>query len=63
MVSLTTCTGMVIFEEVPLVIFGAARVNRVRIMAQLSGLKLEAELQNGQASATHREKIKGQWIF
>jgi len=51
--------GIIVDDEVPLVIFGVAKVKRLRIMAQLSGLKLEAELQNGQASITHREKVKG----
>jgi hypothetical protein len=45
------------------VVFGVARVKRLRILAQLSGLKLEAELQNGQASITHREKVKGECVF
>ena len=44
-------------------VFGVARVKRLRILAQLSGLKLEAELQNGQASVTHREKVKGECVF
>jgi len=36
-----------------------AKVKRVRISALLSGLKLEADLENGQASATYREKVRG----
>lgn len=42
-----------------MVIFGMAKVKRVRISALLSGLKLEADLENGQASATYREKVRG----
>lgn len=51
--------GILVDDEVPLVVFGVAKVKRLRIMAQLSGLKLEAELQNGQTSITHREKVRG----
>ena len=36
-----------------------AKVKHVRISAMLSGLKLEATLQNVNASATHRERVKG----
>ena len=39
--------------------FGMAKVKHVRISAMLSGLKLEATLQNVNASATHRERVKG----
>ena len=46
-------------EKTPLVIFGMAKVKRVRISALLSGLKLEADLENGQASATYRQKVRG----
>ena len=34
-------------------------MKRIKISATLSGLKLEADLQNVHASATHREKVKG----
>jgi len=53
------CSGVVVSEKTPLVIFGMAKVKRVRISALLSGLKLEADLENGQASATYREKVRG----
>ena len=43
----------------PLIIFGTAKVKKVRISAVLSGLKLEAEIRNVHASATHKERIKG----
>jgi len=53
------CSGVVVGEKTPLVIFGMAKVRRVRISALLSGLKLEADLENGQASATYRQKVRG----
>lgn len=53
------CSGVVVSEKTPLVIFGMAKVKRVRISALLSGLKLQADLENGQASATYREKVRG----
>jgi len=53
------CSGVVVSEKTPLVIFGMAKVRRVRISALLSGLKLEADLENGQASATYRQKVRG----
>ena len=40
-------------------VFGIAKVKRIRISAMLSGLKLEADLQNVHTSATHRERVKG----
>lgn len=49
-----------ISERVPLVVFGITCFNHVRVSAMLSGLKLEADLFNVNASATHREKLKGQ---
>lgn len=53
------CSGVVVSEKTPLVIFGLAKVRRVRISALLSGLKLEADLDNGQASTTYRQKVRG----
>ena len=55
-------TGVLIGERVPLIIFGTAKVKRVRISAFLSGLKLEAEICNVHASATHKERVKGRYI-
>ncbi|XP_021348394.1 uncharacterized protein KIAA1109-like [Mizuhopecten yessoensis] len=46
-------------ESIPLVVFGIAKVEKVKIMAVLSGLKLESELKNVHASGTYREKVKG----
>ena len=56
-------TGIVIGERTPLVLFGIAHVKRVHMSATLSGLKLEAELQNAHASATHKEMIKGMRVL
>jgi len=53
------CVGVIVGEKTPLVIFGIAKVKHVRISALLSGLKLEADLENGQASATYRQKVRG----
>lgn len=52
--------GIFIGETIPLVVFGIAKVKRIRISAMLSGLKLEADLQNVHTSATHRERVKGE---
>ncbi|XP_062586140.1 bridge-like lipid transfer protein family member 1 isoform X2 [Saccostrea cucullata] len=46
-------------ETIPLVVFGIAKVEEVKILAVLSGLKLEAKLKNVHASGTYREKVKG----
>jgi len=58
-VSCCVCVGVVVGEKTPVVIFGMAKVKHVRISALLSGLKLEADLENGQASATYRQKVRG----
>ena len=52
--------GIFIGERIPLVVFGIAKVKRIKMSAMLSGLKLEADMQNVNASATHRERVKGQ---
>lgn len=49
-------------ERVPLVVFGFAKLQNIKISAMLSGLTLEANLKNVSASATHREKVKGRCI-
>mgnify|MGYP001557668519 CR=1 FL=1 len=46
-------------ERIPLIVFGSAKVKHIKISAMLSGLKLEANLQNVHASATHKERVKG----
>jgi len=59
LVGLFLCSGVVVSEKTPFVIFGMAKVKCVKISALLSGLKLEADLENGQASATYRQKVRG----
>lgn len=52
--------GIYVGETIPLVVFGIAKVEEVKILAVLSGLKLEASLRNVHASGSYREKVKGQ---
>ena len=52
-------SGIYIGDSVPLVVFGIAKLERVKILAVLSGLKLEGELRNVHASGTIKEKVKG----
>ena len=52
-------TGILIGEHVSLVVFGLAKVKRVKVSAMLSGLKLEADMQNVHASITHKDRVKG----
>jgi hypothetical protein len=56
---LFSISGIFFGDRIPLIIFGMAKIKRIRISAMLSGLKLEADLQNVHASVTHRERIKG----
>lgn len=46
-------------ESITLVVFGIAKVERVRVQALLSGLKLEAEMKSVHASGSYKEKAKG----
>ncbi|XP_076117611.1 bridge-like lipid transfer protein family member 1 isoform X3 [Mytilus galloprovincialis] len=46
-------------ESITLVVFGIAKVERVRMQALLSGLKLEAEMKSVHASGSYKEKAKG----
>ncbi|KAG8228088.1 hypothetical protein J437_LFUL000087, partial [Ladona fulva] len=45
-------------ERTRLVVFGVARIQRTRLLATLSGLKLEAEISSLQASLTCRRKSR-----
>lgn len=56
-------SGIFIRDRIPLVVFGSGKVRRINISATLSGLKLEAEVMDVHASATHRERIKGNPSF
>ncbi|XP_052791422.1 bridge-like lipid transfer protein family member 1 isoform X3 [Mya arenaria] len=46
-------------DSIPLVVFVIAKIEKVNILAVLSGLKLEAELRNVHATGTIKEKVKG----
>ncbi|GAB0095271.1 Protein KIAA1109 [Sergentomyia squamirostris] len=50
--------GVVANERTRLVVFGVARIHRTRLLATLSGLKLEAEITALQSSATWRKKSR-----
>lgn len=43
--------------------FGLIKFRKTRLLATLSGLKLEAELENLQVSATHKEMTKSHLGF
>nr|XP_037285868.1 transmembrane protein KIAA1109 homolog [Rhipicephalus microplus] len=45
-------------ERVPLAVFAMGHVKRIRLLAMLSGLRLEAELSGLQASGTHKETLR-----
>lgn len=51
-------TGVVTGERTRLVVFGVARIHRTRLLATLSGLKLEAEITNLHSSLTCRKKSR-----
>lgn len=55
--------GIYVGESITLVVFGIAKVERVRMQALLSGLKLEAEMKSVHASGSYKEKAKGLMIF
>ena len=55
-------SGIYIGESVPLVVFGMAKIQRVQMLAELSGLKLEAELRKVHATGTYKKKVKGVYI-
>ncbi|CAN8012116.1 unnamed protein product, partial [Ixodes pacificus] len=45
-------------ERVPLAVFAVGHVKRIRLLAMLSGLRLEAELSGLQVSGTHKETLE-----
>ncbi|XP_077518913.1 transmembrane protein KIAA1109 homolog tweek [Amblyomma americanum] len=45
-------------ERVSLAVFAMGHVKRIRLLAMLSGLRLEAELSGLQASGTHKETLR-----
>ena len=46
-------------EHVPLIVIGEARIRKVHLMATLSGLKLEGEINNFASSLNYKEKTRG----
>ncbi|PSN42927.1 hypothetical protein C0J52_12032 [Blattella germanica] len=53
-----TTTGVVTGERTRLIVFGVARIHRTRLLATLSGLKLEAEITSLHSSLTCRKKSR-----
>ena len=46
------------YERTRLVVFGIMKINRVRLLAMLSGLRLESEIVSLHSSLTYKEKIR-----
>ncbi|XP_069959318.1 bridge-like lipid transfer protein family member 1 isoform X14 [Cherax quadricarinatus] len=51
--------GLISGERTPFVVFGLAKIHRTKLLATLSGLKLEAEMNAVHSSLTFREKVRG----
>ncbi|XP_042881836.1 transmembrane protein KIAA1109 homolog isoform X7 [Penaeus japonicus] len=51
--------GLISGERTPLVVFGLAKIQRTKLLATLSGLKLEAEMNAVHSSLNFREKVRG----
>jgi hypothetical protein len=45
-------------EQTPVVVFGVAKIRRIKLTATLSGLKLEGEIRGLQSSLHYKEKIR-----
>lgn len=58
MISNVMIVDIVTGERTRLIIFGVARIHRTRLLATLSGLKLEAEITSLHASLTWRKKSR-----
>lgn len=50
----------VFFESLPVVVVGVVKLKHTRILATLSGLKLDAKLENIHSSLTHKHRLKGE---
>ena len=46
-------------EHVPLIVIGEAKINKVHLMATLSGLKLEGEINGFASSVSYKERTRG----
>lgn len=53
-----TVTGVLTGERTRLIVFGVARIHRTRLLATLSGLKLEAEITSLHSSFSCRKKTR-----
>ncbi|KFM73895.1 hypothetical protein X975_01879, partial [Stegodyphus mimosarum] len=51
--------ALIVRDWTPLVVFGVATVHKTRLLAMLSGLKLEGELNGFHSSLTHKERVRG----
>ncbi|XP_054723573.1 bridge-like lipid transfer protein family member 1, partial [Uloborus diversus] len=51
--------ALIVRDWTPLIVFGVATVHKTRLLAMLSGLKLEGELNGFHSSLTHKEKVRG----
>ncbi|XP_050686161.1 transmembrane protein KIAA1109 homolog isoform X6 [Eriocheir sinensis] len=51
--------GLISGERTPFVVFGLAKIHKTKLLATLSGLKLEAEMNAVHSSLTFREKVRG----
>ena len=46
-------------EHIPLIVIGQAKINKVHLMATLSGLKLEGEINHFSSSVSYKERTRG----
>nr|XP_042899305.1 transmembrane protein KIAA1109 isoform X2 [Parasteatoda tepidariorum] len=51
--------ALIVRDWTPLIIFGVATVHKTRLLAMLSGLKLEGELNGFHLSLTHKDRVRG----
>ncbi|KAF8784884.1 Transmembrane protein KIAA1109 like protein [Argiope bruennichi] len=51
--------ALIVRDWTPLIVFGVATVHKTRLLAMLSGLKLEGELNGFHSSLTHKERVRG----
>uniref|UniRef100_T1J6C2 Bridge-like lipid transfer protein family member 1 C-terminal domain-containing protein n=1 Tax=Strigamia maritima TaxID=126957 RepID=T1J6C2_STRMM len=51
--------SVVVRDRVPVVVFGVVKIHRTRLLATLSGLKLESELAHLHSSVSYKERSRG----